>query len=216
MTGMCRISSIEDVYRECNGVLHIGANDGGESQIYAKFNKPVLWIEADPNTYHRLQNNISKYTNQKCINALVTDKDNTKYTFRVASNRGNSSSIFEFDDHIDQLFAGLNLRTVYDTELISTTLDSIINKNTDIKIDQYDLLVLDIQGAELLALKGAGHYIEHFCKYIYTEVSTRQVYKGGVLHKELQEYLNLKNFFATSDPLSFHTNVLYIKKEIDT
>lgn len=205
--------NIEDVYRECKGILHIGANDGGESAIYARFNKPVLWIEADPNIYHRLQNNISKYTDQKCINALITDKDNEKYTFRVASNSGGSSSIFEFDDHIDQLFAGLNLKTVYDIELVSTTLDTIIDENTDIKIDQYDLLVIDVQGAELLALKGASNYIERFCKYIYTEVSTKQVYKGGVLHKELQEYLNLKNFFATSNPESFHTNILFVKNE---
>ena len=52
----------------------------------------------------------------------------------------------------------------------------------------YNFLNLDIQGAELKALKGMEEYLNNV-DYIYTEVNSDYVYKGCALIGELDQYL---------------------------
>ena len=53
----------------------------------------------------------------------------------------------------------------------------------------YNFLNLDIQGAELLALKGMKNSLEKI-NYIYTEVNSAEVYKKCAQIEELDEYLS--------------------------
>ena len=52
---------------------------------------------------------------------------------------------------------------------------------------------LDIQGAELLALKGAGEILKHI-DYIYTEVNVNELYEGCALLPELESFLKKRGF----------------------
>ncbi len=54
----------------------------------------------------------------------------------------------------------------------------------------FNFLNLDIQGAELKALKGMEEYLNKV-DYIYTEVNEDYVYKDCALVNELDEYLKL-------------------------
>jgi hypothetical protein len=63
--------------------------------------------------------------------------------------------------------------------------------NVDIK--DFTHWVIDVQGAELLVLQGAGDLIS-YCKSITIEVSSRETYLGGVKHLELKDYLSIFNF----------------------
>lgn len=208
MIGMSK-NEINHIYQKCNGIIHVGANIGQEAPKYAALKKSVIWIEAEPSIYKTLNSRIAKYNNQQCINALITNKNNQEYIFRIASNKGGSSSIFEFDEYVKCLYPNLNLETKQ-ISLSSKTLDTVLHEN-GINAEFYDFLLLDIQGAELLALMGAENYLNNNCKYIYTEVSTKQIYKNAVLYSELKQYLNSKNFFETSEPKLEHTNILFIK-----
>ena len=84
---------------ELKGVIHIGANEGGEHQKYARRGLPVVWVEANPSVFRLLQKNIQDEPDQIALNYLLTDRDGQPMTFHVASNRGASSSIFEFAGH---------------------------------------------------------------------------------------------------------------------
>jgi hypothetical protein len=53
---------------------------------------------------------------------------------------------------------------------------------------EYNFLNLDIQGAELKALKGMEEYL-HKVDYIYTEVNADYVYKNCALINEVDDYL---------------------------
>ena len=52
---------------------------------------------------------------------------------------------------------------------------------------------MDLQGAELLALKGLGDHINHV-KYMQTEVSHIEMYSGQVMYTELNSFVLSKGF----------------------
>ena len=72
-------------------------------------------------------------------------------------------------------------------------LDTII-KNNGINIQEYDHWIIDLQGAELLALKGAEDSIQ-YCNSMIVEVSKVDIYEGGVLWSELCQWLEKKFFY---------------------
>jgi hypothetical protein len=68
---------------------------------------------------------------QMRINKNLTGlEDFAKYSFKISSNNGESSSIFEFNEYVHHLYPKLNLQTSRQIELTSCTLDSIIKKYT--------------------------------------------------------------------------------------
>jgi FkbM family methyltransferase len=196
------------------GVLHLGAHTGQEAGFYHSLNKSVVWVEAIPNVFKQLTENISQYHNQEAINALITDLDDQIYNFNVSNNwNGVSSSIFEFGDYgsgENSLWPSLNLTMVNQIQLTSIKLDSLFEKN-NIDSKNYDFWVIDLQGAELLALKGSDNSIKN-CNMIYAEISQKEVYKNGVLYKELKNFLNDKGFHPLNEPNEIHDDVLFIRR----
>jgi FkbM family methyltransferase len=69
-----------------------------------------------------------------------------------------------------------------------TTIDEFCKKEI---IQEIDILKLDIEGSELLALKGASEKLsENLIKLIYTEIMFVPHYEGGVLFHELSSFLS--------------------------
>src|SRR6185295_12468113 len=60
-------------------------------------------------------------------------------------------------------------------------------------IDTIDLIWMDLQGAELLALQSAGSLLDNV-RYIYTEVSHRPIYSGQCLFDEVDAFLAKRGF----------------------
>ena len=58
---------------------------------------------------------------------------------------------------------------------------------------KYNLWNLDIQGAELKALKGGIHSLQHV-DAVYMEINTEEVYKGCALLDEIDIFMNNNNF----------------------
>jgi hypothetical protein len=76
--------------------------------------------------------------------------------------------------------------------LITTNLTSFLIKY-NLDIDNYNMLVMDIQGAEFLALEGMKDIISKF-KYIFLEVSTIELYEKNAKFTEIKKFLNDFNF----------------------
>ena len=187
------------------GVLHMGAHRGGEAQIYDWFQKKTIWIEANPKIIPDLKDNVYQFPFQKVIQALLSDKDGDYIDFYISSNDSASSSIFEFGKKsIEQ-----NLKMVSKIKLRSCKLDTIV-KNEPIEILDYDFWVIDLQGAELLALKGAMESLRK-CKSILVEVSKNEYYKNAVNWEELKKFLNQNDFIQQWEPIEAHSDVLFIK-----
>ena len=160
------------------GVLHIGAHECEELNDYERYlpRTQILWVEALPGKVEFCKN---KYPNLLIKNAVVSDTVET-VRFNV-SNNGQSSSMLDFGLH-SQFHPQVHYVTCFETET-KLLKDIICNYNI-----QYNFLNLDIQGAELKALKGMEEYLSTV-DYIYTEVNSDYVYVGCALITELDDYL---------------------------
>lgn len=168
------------------GVLHVGAHLCEELQSYKKFLcDDIIWIEADPDTYLKAKED---NPDQLIYNYLITDEDNTYIPFNVANNN-ESSSIFDFGTH--EVYHS-EIKFIDKKILVSKRLDTIY-KIENIKESFANFLNIDIQCAELLALKSMGKLINNF-DYIYLEVNTEEVYKNCCLLDEIKEFLEKHGF----------------------
>jgi FkbM family methyltransferase len=164
------------------GVIHLGASLGQEAETYHNHGLKVIWIEAIRDVYKQLCRNVVKYTGTISINACVSDKDGDIVDFNISNNDGQSSSIFEFGTHTVE-HPGIVF--TQKTKLHTARVDTLL-KDRNIQPHEYDFVNLDIQGAELLALKGMD--LTHI-RYVYIEVNERELYKGCPLLPEIDAYL---------------------------
>ncbi len=174
--------------KDAHGVIHVGASFGQERDIYAGAGLPVIWLEAHPGVFRSLLDNLAiGYSNQKALNYLITDEDDLEYPFNVANNDGMSSSIFPLGEHKD---IWPDIGYVETLCLKSKTLDTAL-AGEDLAV--FDTLVLDVQGAELKALRGATETLKGL-KYIRCEAADFPIYEGGALDCQLDDFLAKQGF----------------------
>jgi len=176
-------------YGKPKGIIHIGAHCMEERSDYLSENLDnTIWIEANPKTYEYVKNTITLNQFEKFFNFAISDVDDLIYDLKVTNN-GQSSSILDLEVHKQ------HHPSIFVTEIIkikSKRMDTLFDEEK-INIDDYDFINLDIQGAELLALKGFGDLLEKI-KKVYIEVNTNYLYKDCALIGEIDEYLSKFNF----------------------
>lgn len=158
--------------KQVSGLVHVGANLGQERELYHSLGLKVIWIEPIPEIFTRLEENISNFKDQKAVQALVTDVDETTYEFHVASNEGASSSILQLKHHKD-IWPEVNYKKTLTIK--STTLATLF-KRENIDATNYQALVLDTQGSELLVLRGCLPILSNF-NFIKVEVPDFESYE---------------------------------------
>lgn len=193
---------IKQQHPNIRGIMHIGAHECEEDQSYRLSGiDDIIWIEAIPSLYQKMKNkghNIHNYV----VSDGVYD-----VTFNIANN-GQSSSILELGTH-SQHYPNIVYVGEYKTK--TTTIKDIYNE-LSLDHNKYNFWNLDIQGAELKALKGAKDILE-YVDYIYTEVNTEHVYKDCCIIEELDEYLMQYGFKRSQTVMtdSGWGDALYIK-----
>jgi len=175
--------------RNVNGVVHVGANTGQERDKYKEWGLRVLWIEPIPEVFRQLKTNVAGYEGHLAIHALITDRDDATYTFNVANNGGQSSSILNLGLHKKVWPEVAFERTI---ELQSTTLASLFSRE-HVDVRNYEALILDTQGSELLVLKGAESLLHRF-RFIQTEVADFESYRDGCQLRDIDPYLKARGF----------------------
>jgi FkbM family methyltransferase len=171
------------------GVIHVGANEGQERAGYARRGLHVLWVEPILEVFYRLTDNIRPYPLQIARNSLITDCDGAQYTFNISGNVGLSSSIFDLERH-REMFPDVDF--VDTIQLTSTTLDTLLDA-PDLNRAAYDALVLDVQGAELLVLRGAQRTLMR-THYVKAEAADFASYKGGTSVDEIVTFMKERGF----------------------
>ena len=167
-----------------NGILHIGAHEAEESKEYSRLSwGPVIWIEAQSNLARKLKSSLNSKDN-KVIHAAVWDVDGIEIELKITNN-SQSTSLLELGTHS------------YDyPEVVVTGTEKIITSRVDSLLDdsaKFDLINLDIQGAELHALNGMGDLLDRV-NYVYTEVNKKKVYVDCAQIEEIEEFLGQKGF----------------------
>ena len=192
-------------------ILHIGAHNGEEYEEYANNGcEKIVWIEANPFKIKNLQFRLLEDDRNIIINSVVSDVDGNDVIFNITNN-GESSSILKLGLH-KNLFPDIvvNNKISLKTKTINT-----IFKENNLDMEEVDFINLDVQGAELLALKGIGNNI-NFVKAVYTEINTDYVYEGCALLSEIDNYLEKFNFYRAETKMwENHPwgDALYLKKD---
>jgi FkbM family methyltransferase len=169
------------------GTIHVGMHKAEEYQIYWNAGvSRVIFVEANEQLVNAWVDPKSAMMPCHVINAAVSDKVE-EVTFSITNN-GESSSILELGDHA-QIYP--NIVNVEQVQMMTTTLDKII-EDVGYPISNFNILNLDIQGAELKAMKGLTNWTH--IEAVFTEVNYREMYKGCALIGEIEEFLADKGF----------------------
>tara|TARA_Y100000591_G_scaffold332619_1_gene370737 strand:+ start:774 stop:1490 length:717 start_codon:yes stop_codon:yes gene_type:complete len=195
-----------------NGILHLGAHRGVEAEVYNWFGKKVIWVEALPKIYKELEDNLTFFKNQKSFQAVLTNEDFKEIDFYVSNYDGACSSIYKFTENIktSDLWSKRDHKMINSVKLKTIKLDTLLTSN-NIDPQQYNHWIIDLQGSELLALKGAENSLK-FCESIFVEVSKVNFYENGVIWDELKKWLNERNFYSTKEPNKDEEDILFVKK----
>lgn len=193
---------------DIKNVLHLGADRGGELPQYAEMGvDKVVWIEANPEVYQELLDNLNIMNIDSVeslpYNQLITDQDdvltefNLYYNFDAGYLVGNKgmSSILKADP--SWWGSGCYRGSI---QLNSLTLDTFLERNN--LGYNYDLLNMDIQGAELMAIKHGTKLLENV-KYINCEVTFYDLqYINAPYYDELRDYFGLFGFTPVHTEMS--------------
>lgn len=166
------------------GVIHVGMHECEEYPIYRDAGvEDMIFIEANEQL---VKNVINDKPRIHIVHAAVSDKIET-VTFNITNN-GESSSILELGDHA-KIYPGI----VYteSVEMVTSTLDMIV-ENVGVPLKTWNVLNLDIQGAELQAMRGFTNW--EYVEAVFTEVNYREMYVGCALIEEITEFLADKGF----------------------
>lgn len=187
-------------------VLHIGAHIGQELSMYKNIGLTSgVFIEADPTVYERLKQVLLSEPSWDAVQALVSDTDGSEVDFWISSNDRMSSSLLKpalhLTEHPDVTF---DLETI---KLKTTKLDCLL-------LGKFDLVVIDVQGAELKVLSGG---IETFkdADALWLEVSLGGLYKNDCSINELSEFLAPFGFYPVYVVIgsTLWGDALFVKKE---
>jgi FkbM family methyltransferase len=97
-----------------------------------------------------------------------------------------------------------------EVEVDSIRLDQILS---EYKINIVDLIWMDLQGAELMALKGLGNRIEDV-KIVHTEAEFMEIYTGQPLFADIESFMLANNFAFTgfTSKSEFACDVIFLNK----
>ena len=183
-------SIVENYGLKVNGVIHVGGHWGEEvADYYGSGVQESVWVEANPECMEQLRNVVAPYPNSLCINQCLTDNDGDEVTFNISNNEGQSSSIYDLEYHKT---AHPEVSYLSSIQVKTKTLNTLF-EDYSLNYSSYNFLNADIQGAELLMLKGATEILPHM-DCLYLEVNQKELYKGCALVEELDEFLKGFNF----------------------
>lgn len=182
-------------------VIEAGAFDGTDSKMMAQLwpEGTVYAFEPIKSLYVNVVQNTQSFKNIRTFNqALGNVNENRSMFLALNPNSKNvcmSSSLFPPKDHhlyYDPIFEGSeNVRV--------TRLDDWARENN---IDKVDMLWLDLQGAELSALKGGENLLANI-SVIVTEVEFSELYEGQPLYREVKGWLEDHGFVLIGGTFKF-------------
>ena len=196
------------------GIIHVGAYNGKDIKLYQTLNiSKILFIEANPTVFKTLKANITTASvDVQAVNYAISNQ-NGKIKLYVNSME-QSSSIFPLK-HYRDIYP--NIKETHQLIVESKTLDTLL-KELQLSPTDFNILNLDIQGAELLALEGATNLLQYI-DAVYTKVNYEELYEGCALAEKIDEFLLHTGFGRVAVAKPFHPSwgdAFYVKKQVVT
>jgi len=169
-----------------NKCIHIGAHKCEELPIYITMGfakDDIIWIEGNDDMVAVAKNN-----NIAVHNYIITDEDDSEVILYKANDTA-SSSILDMKRHVE-VYPDISYANSIKSK--SITIDTLLTIK-GIRSDEYNFLNIAIQGAELIALRGAINYLK-YAKAIYIKIHEIELYKNCPSIKEIDDFLRCYNF----------------------
>ncbi|HEY9863066.1 MAG TPA: FkbM family methyltransferase, partial [Candidatus Obscuribacterales bacterium] len=195
------------------GIILIGAYDG---KTLKRLNLPntvkTLLIDANPTAVERLQQNFADSPNVQVVQAAIANQNET-VTLHLTSLES-SSSILPWKQY-GEIYP--NIKEIQQLTLSSRTLDTVLEE-LNLSASDFNILILDIQGAELLALEGATQLLNNL-DAIYTNVHYQELFEGGALAAEVNQFLTYYQFECVAEETPYHPawgEAFYVRQTVRT
>ena len=178
-------------------IFDIGSRDCIQSiEFYHSFpNAKIYAFEANPNTLELCKENIKPYEDRiTLVEGAVCDYDGD-ITFYPINQKETKTTWADGNPGASSIFKSNGEYTIeeYVQDEVTTNchrLDTVMKTHD---IARVDIIWMDLQGAELLALKGMGNKIDEV-KYIHTEASYKEMYSGQCMFEKLNNFVVSKKF----------------------
>ena len=162
-----------------NGVLHIGAHEAEEAADYQAAGWGfVTWVEGNAEKVGDLNRKLPIASN-RVVEAFAWDIDSAELNFWILSDSA-SSSLLRPTEHL-ALYPEKPI--VKEEKAVGRRLDQVLTNET-----RFEFISVDVQGAELQALRGLGSRIAQ-AKWILAEVNRRDLYEGCTKIQDLDAFL---------------------------
>lgn len=181
------------------GVIHIGAHEGRELAAYRAMGaSPILFIEANPALAENLRQRLADEPDVTVAAVAATDGAADTALLHVTS-MDQSSSLLPLAEH----------RAIYPS-IVETGTAAVPARALDALLPElglapaaFNIINIDIQGAELAALRGALGTLPHI-QAINTEINFRELYAGGTFFHELADFLHGQGFVCEAATCPYH------------
>tara|TARA_B000000565_G_C23748097_1_gene363618 strand:- start:33 stop:770 length:738 start_codon:yes stop_codon:yes gene_type:complete len=199
------MSFTEKVLKNINvkSVVHIGAHLGQEVLFYKQHGVDEIYLfEPQKQFYNELLKKFNSDKSIKIHNFAIGSKKQLSKIY-ISSNDGASSSLLPPKEHLN----------FYPDIVFSNEEIVKVEKLSNFKISNFDLMVVDTQGYELDVLKGSGDFLEKF-NYLILEINLRELYQDNPTVTDLDEYLSKYGFLRVKTTIhskKYFGDALYAK-----
>ncbi len=187
-----------------NGLIHIGASKFYEAELYKKLKiNDIIWIDADPKTSADLEKTFSKNSRIKVFSFAATDKNGEAY-FKINDDKQPGSLFFD----LDKKTTASDKIVKVQTKRLDDFLQNIADRNI------FNAIIIDVEGAELMALRGAVNILKQI-DFIISEVNYTDRYNSSLI-TQLDDFLLKQGFIRvdTKSKSNAHGMALYIKNSM--
>ena len=174
------------------GIVHVGADVGQEVPQYFSYGfEKIILIEANPERYQILLSKFGDDPRIRIFNYAICDKRGT-VDFHIHTSRSGSTEpasilpMKRFKEIVK------TLHTAKTIQVPAITLDVLFEEN-HMSFGAYNFLNIDIQGAELLAFRGAKKLLSSV-DVVVSEVNVVEMYEDGALEGDLVKFLDSQGF----------------------
>jgi len=193
---------------QVRGVVHVGAHHGEEIDLYRKLGAVrMVMVEANPDVYAELLAKHGGIGDVVLVNRAASDSSELRKFHLTSSSQ--SGSLLRLGKHAEiypQIVASGEI------EVQCTPLDDIMLEWGQAG-HEYNVLNIDVQGAELMVLRGAERTLRHV-DLINVEVSFAELYTGCPQIDDIDGFLAERGFRRIALACPYHPtwgDAVYVK-----
>jgi FkbM family methyltransferase len=189
------------------GIIHVGSHFGEEVPEYSKNGiKNIVLIEPCAPAFQILKNKFAAHHHIKLFNVACGSYNGEAVMHVETANKGQSNSLLQPEKH---------LAHYPEIKFTSSELVKVVTLDSLQLFGKYNMLCMDVQGAEGHVLRGAAKTLETI-DYVYTEVNAddANLYQGATGITDLDKLLHEFSRVEISWTGQGWGDSLYIRKSL--